>query len=122
MQVRTRRMAQAFSTFRRGEAGGPAFAWLRRGMGGQGDSEDRGQRSVRGGEADGKGGPGTGKPDPPKYTICGGRPIWDGPTYSAFRSVFGATCLRLQRLASSLGFGTAVRLGPRKNGKTYLIS
>jgi|ERR1035437_2180296 hypothetical protein len=37
------------------------------------------------------------------------------PTYSAFRDVFGATCLRLQRLAASTGFGTTARLGPRKS-------
>ena len=51
----------------------------------------------------------------PKHTTCRGRLIWENPTYSAFWSVFGATCLRLQRLASSVGFGTTAGLGPRKN-------
>ena len=37
------------------------------------------------------------------------------PTYSAFWSVFGVTCLRLQRLVSPVGFGTTARLGPREN-------
>jgi hypothetical protein len=35
--------------------------------------------------------------------------------YSAFRSVFGATCLGLQWFSSSVGFGTTARLRPRKN-------
>ena len=54
--------------------------------------------------ADGKGGPGTGKPDRPKHTIYRGRPVWENPTYSAFWSLFGVSCPRLQRLASSVGF------------------
>ena len=62
-----------------------------------------------------RGASGTGNWDQPKHTTCRGRPIWENPTYSAFWSVFGATCLRLQRLASSVGFGTTAGLGPRKN-------
>src|ERR1035441_7642602 len=50
-----------------------------------------------------------------RHTTCRGRPIWENPTYSAFWSVFGATCPRLQRLASSVGFWTTARLTPRKN-------
>src|ERR1035441_7453572 len=34
----------------------------------------------------------------------GGWLIWENPTYSAFWRVFGVACLRLQRLASSVGF------------------
>jgi hypothetical protein len=63
----------------------------------------------------GEGGPGTGKPDRPKYTIYSVRHHPQYPTYSAFWSVFGATCLRFQRLASPMGFGTTARLGPREN-------
>jgi hypothetical protein len=55
------------------------------------------------------------KLDQPKHTTCRGRRIRENPTYSAFWRVFGATCLRLQRLASSVGFGTTAGLGPRKN-------
>src|ERR1035438_5460722 len=55
---------------------------------------------------------GIGNWDQPKHTTCRGRLIWENPTYSAFWSVFGATCLRLQRLASSVGFGTTAPLGP----------
>jgi hypothetical protein len=44
-------------------------------------------------------------------------PIWENPTYSAFWRVFGVTCLRMQRLASSVGFGATARLGP---GRIYL--
>jgi len=58
---------------------------------------------------------GSGNWDQPNHTTCRGLPLLEYPTYSAFRSVFGATCLRLQRLALSSGFGTTVRLGPRKN-------
>jgi hypothetical protein len=58
---------------------------------------------------------GIGNWDQPRHTTCRGRPIWENPTYSAFWSVFGVTCLRLERLASSMGFGTAGRLGPSKN-------
>jgi hypothetical protein len=58
---------------------------------------------------------GIGNWDQPKHTTCRGRPIWENPTYSAFWSVFGAAWLRLQRLASSVGFGTTAGLGPGKN-------
>jgi hypothetical protein len=58
---------------------------------------------------------GTGNWDQPNHTTCSGRPLSTNPTYSAFWSVFGVTCLRLQRLASSVGFGTTARLAPRKN-------
>ena len=58
---------------------------------------------------------GIGNWDQPKHTTCRGWPIWENPTYSAFWSVFGVTCLRLQRLASSVGFGTTAGLGLRKN-------
>ena len=50
--------------------------------------------------------------DQPKHTTCRGRPTGENPTYSAFRGVSGVTCLRLQRLASLMGFGTTARLGP----------
>jgi len=53
---------------------------------------------------------------PAKAHTCRGQPTWENPTYSAFWSGFGATCVRLQRVASSVGFGTTARLGPRKNG------
>jgi hypothetical protein len=46
---------------------------------------------------------GIGNWDQPRHTTCRGRPIWPYPTYSAFWSVFGVTCLRLQWLASHLG-------------------
>ena len=40
---------------------------------------------------------------PAKHTTCGGRPIWVNPTYSAFWSVFGVRCLRLQVCGLSTG-------------------
>jgi hypothetical protein len=52
---------------------------------------------------------GMGNWDPPRHTTCSGRPLSRNPTYSAFWSGFGATCLRWQRLASSVGFGTTSR-------------
>src|ERR1035441_4341429 len=50
-----------------------------------------------------------------RHTTCSGRPLSTNPKYSAFWSAFGVTCPRLQRLASSVGFGTPARLGPRKS-------
>jgi hypothetical protein len=47
-----------------------------------------------------------------KYTTCRGLGRSESPTYSAFCSVFGVTCLRLHPLASSVGFGTTVRVAP----------
>jgi hypothetical protein len=58
---------------------------------------------------------GIGNWDQPKPTTCRGRLIWENPTYSAFWSVFGVTCLRLQRLAASVGSRRTSRLAPRKN-------
>ena len=58
---------------------------------------------------------GIGNWDQPRHTTCGRRRLAKNPTYSAFWSVFGVTCLRLQRLASSVGFGRTARLAPRKN-------
>ena len=58
---------------------------------------------------------GTGNWGQPRHTTCRGRPVGGDPTYSAFWRVFGVTCPRLQRLASSLGSGRTARLGPRKN-------
>src|ERR1035437_247307 len=58
---------------------------------------------------------GIGNRDQPRHTTCRGRPTWENPTYSAFWSVFGVTCLRLQRLAASVGSGRMARLAPRKN-------
>src|ERR1039457_2830936 len=58
---------------------------------------------------------GTGNWDQPNHTTCSGRPLSTNATYSAFWSVFGVRCPKLQRLASSVGFGTTARLGPRKN-------
>src|ERR1039458_10791385 len=49
--------------------------------------------------------PGTGNRGQPNYTTCGGWALSENPTYCAFWSVFGATCLSLQPLASSVGFG-----------------
>src|ERR1039458_8296960 len=49
---------------------------------------------------------GTGNWDQPRHTTGSGRPLSESPTYSAFWSVSGVTCLRSQRLASSMGFGT----------------
>ena len=70
--------------------------------------------------ADGKGCPGTGKPDQAKHTIYGGWPHPRNPRYSGFRGHFGVCCLRLQRLGSSVGFGTGTRVAsnnnPRKRG------
>jgi hypothetical protein len=37
-------------------------------------------------------------------------------------SVFGVTCLRLQRLASSVGFGTTVQLAPKKNLRVLRVT
>jgi len=48
---------------------------------------------------------GTGNWDLPNYTTCRGRTLSECPTYSAFWSVFGVRCLRLQPLASAVGFG-----------------
>jgi len=49
------------------------------------------------------------------HTTCRGWPIQANPAYRIFWTVFGATCLRLQRLASWVGFGTTAELRPRKN-------
>jgi hypothetical protein len=43
---------------------------------------------------------GVGNSDQPRHTTYRGRPVWESPTYSAFWSVLGVTCPRLQRLAS----------------------
>ena len=56
--------------------------------------------------ADGKGGPGTGKPDRPKHTIYRGRPYPKNTRYSGFQGLFCVSCLSLQRLGLSVGFGT----------------
>src|ERR1035441_901592 len=48
---------------------------------------------------------------PAKHTTCRGRPLSENPTYSAFWSVFGVTCLRLQRLASSVASGEDGAIG-----------
>src|ERR1039458_4605811 len=58
---------------------------------------------------------GSGNRDQPNHTTCSGQPLSTNPTYSAFWSVFGVTCPRLQRLASSVGFGTTARVTPGKN-------
>ena len=58
---------------------------------------------------------GKGHWDPPKHATCRGWPIYEYPTYSAFWSVLGVRCLRMQRLASAMGFRTTARLGPAKN-------
>src|ERR1039457_4049167 len=50
-----------------------------------------------------------------RYTTCRGRSLSENPTYCAFRSIFAATCLSLQSLASSVGFGTTARVAPGKN-------
>src|ERR1039457_4828727 len=50
-----------------------------------------------------------------RYTTCRGRSLSENPTYCAFWSVFGATCLSLQPLASSVGFGTTARVAPGQN-------
>src|ERR1017187_5562431 len=52
--------------------------------------------------------------DQPRHTTCRGRPIWAYPTYSAFWSVFGVTCLRLQRLAASVGFRAEDAIGDQE--------
>jgi hypothetical protein len=72
--------------------------------------------------ADGKGGPGTGKHDPPEHTMRRG---WRGPKsprYSGFQGLFGVRCLRLQRLVSSVGFGTGTRMAPRKNLRALCVT
>ncbi len=58
---------------------------------------------------------GKGNWDQPNHTTGSGLPPSKTPTYSAFWSVFGVTCLRMQRLASSVGFGATARLEPRRN-------
>jgi hypothetical protein len=62
-----------------------------------------------------RGASGIGNWDQPRHATCSGWPIRKSPTYSAFWSVFGVTCLRLQRLGAAMGFGTTARLAPRKN-------
>src|ERR1039457_2032630 len=59
--------------------------------------------------------PGTGNRGQPKYTTCRGWALSENPTYCAFWSIFGAPCLSLQPLASSVGFGTTARVAPGKN-------
>ena len=61
-----------------------------------------------------KGASGKGNWDQPRHTTCGGLPLWEYPAYSDFWSVFGATCPRMQRLASWMGLGTTARLAPRQ--------
>jgi hypothetical protein len=61
---------------------------------------------------------GTGNWDQPRHTTCRGWPICENPTYSAFWSVFDVPCLRLQRLASSVGSGRTARWHP---GRTCRI-
>jgi hypothetical protein len=57
---------------------------------------------------------GIGNWDQPNHTTCRDRPIWKNPIYWAFWRFLGVTCLRLQRLPSSMDFGTApARLRPR---------
>ena len=65
---------------------------------------------------------GKGNWDWPKPTTCSGLPLSRYPAYSAFWSAFGATCLRMQRLASSLGLGTTARLGARKNLRAFRVT
>jgi hypothetical protein len=45
--------------------------------------------------------------------------MWENPTYSVFWNVFGVTCLRLERLASSVGFGTTAGLGPQEEPAVF---
>jgi hypothetical protein len=61
-----------------------------------------------------KGGVGNGKPDPPKHTIYRGRPHLKNPRYSGFQGLLGVSCPSLQRLDSSVGFGTRTRMAPKK--------
>jgi hypothetical protein len=67
-------------------------------------------------------GPGTGKPDPPKYTIYRGRPHSKNPRYCGFQGLLGVSCLGLQRLGSSVGFGTGTRMAPRKNLRALRVT
>ena len=62
-----------------------------------------------------KGGVGNGKPDPPKHTIYRGRPHLKNPRYSGFQGLLGVSCLSLQRLGSSVWFGTRTRVAPKNN-------
>jgi hypothetical protein len=62
--------------------------------------------------ADRKGRQGIGKPDQAKHTMYRGWPHPRNPRYSGFRGVFRVCCLRLQRLGSSLEFGTGTRMAP----------
>ena len=64
--------------------------------------------------ADGKGCPGTGKPDRPKHTIYRGRSYPKNTRYSGFQGLFCVSCLSLQRLGLSVGFGTGTRMAPKK--------
>jgi len=57
---------------------------------------------------------GKGNWDPPRYTACCGWPHPKSPTYSAFWSVFGVRCPRLQRLTLHVGFGTGTLMGLKK--------
>jgi hypothetical protein len=72
--------------------------------------------------ADGKGRPGTGKPDPPKHTIYRGRPRPKDPRYSGVQGIFGVSCFRLQRLGSSVGFGTGTRMAPKNNLRALRVT
>jgi hypothetical protein len=113
---------QSFSTIRRGEAGGKAETRRQR-------TEDRGQRTevrARRGStkytADGKRGPGTGKPDRPKHTIYRGRPYPKNTRYSGFQGLFCVSCLSLQRLGLSVGFGTGTRMAPKKKLRALRVT
>ena len=50
-----------------------------------------------------------------RHTIYRGRPRPKDPRYSGFQGILGVSCFRLQRLGSSVGFGTGTRMAPKKN-------
>ena len=50
-----------------------------------------------------------------RHTIYRGRSHLKNLRYSGFRGLFGVCCLRLQRLGSSVGFGTGTREAPNKS-------
>ena len=83
------------------------------------DEEEAIRKALIGPAYPSRGASGKGNWDPPKYTTCRGWPVWDNPTYSAFWSVFGVTCLRLQRLASAMGFGTTAGLGTQEEPAVF---
>ena len=60
------------------------------------------------------GGPGTGKPDRPKHTICRGRAPPKNTRYSGFQGLLGVSCPRSQ-VGLVCGCCTGTRMAPKKS-------